>query len=194
MSTIILFHHVLGLTPSVVAFADALRAAGHECVTPDLFEGRPFDDIPSGFEYFQDLGDDAFLRRADAAGAAVQGEVVVAGFSLGVVAAQHLLQTRPGVVQALLMHSFVDSSYVKGSWPDGVPVHVFGMDEDPFLVGDGDLAAAQGHQRTHPEIEIHLYPGRGHLFAEAQSEDYNESASGMLVRDVVSALDRRENE
>ena len=191
MSTIILFHHVLGLTPSVAAFADELRAAGHEVITPDLFEGRTFDDIPTGFAYFQELGDDEYLRRAEAAGSHMEGEVVVGGFSLGVVAAQHLLQTRPGVVGAVLVHAFVDPSYVHGEWPDGVPVHVFGMDEDPFLVGDGDLAAAQACQQLHPEVEIHLYPGKGHLFAETLSDDYDEAAAGVLVRDVVAALDLR---
>jgi len=28
-----------------------------------------------------------------------------------------------------------------GSWPDGVPVQVHGMDADPIFVGDGDIDA-----------------------------------------------------
>ena len=40
MAHVLLFHHIQGLTEGVVAFADELRAAGHEVTTPDLFGGR----------------------------------------------------------------------------------------------------------------------------------------------------------
>lgn len=36
--TVVLFHHVQGLTPGVLAFAERLREGGHRVVTPDLFE------------------------------------------------------------------------------------------------------------------------------------------------------------
>jgi dienelactone hydrolase len=47
MAEVVLFHHALGLTPGVVAFADALRATGHTVHTPDLFGGRTFECSPS---------------------------------------------------------------------------------------------------------------------------------------------------
>ena len=45
MVDVVLFHHVQGLTPGVVAFADELRSAGHTVHTPDLFQGRTFTTI-----------------------------------------------------------------------------------------------------------------------------------------------------
>ena len=45
MAEVLLFHHALGLTEGVQAFADELRDAGHTVHTPDLFEGRTFDEI-----------------------------------------------------------------------------------------------------------------------------------------------------
>ena len=48
MADVLLFHHIQGLTPGVVAFADELRAAGHTVHTPDLFDGRTFDSIQEG--------------------------------------------------------------------------------------------------------------------------------------------------
>ncbi|MFP5488373.1 MAG: dienelactone hydrolase, partial [Acidimicrobiia bacterium] len=39
MAEVLLFHHVLGQTPGFLAFADAVRAAGHTVHTPDLFDG-----------------------------------------------------------------------------------------------------------------------------------------------------------
>nr|BFE60896.1 hypothetical protein GCM10020063_054220 [Dactylosporangium thailandense] len=42
MAEVVLFHHLLGLTDGVRAFADVLRANGHTVHTPDLFGGvRP---------------------------------------------------------------------------------------------------------------------------------------------------------
>ena len=43
MAEDLLFHHALGLTPGIHAFADDLRAAGHTVHTPDLFRERTFD-------------------------------------------------------------------------------------------------------------------------------------------------------
>jgi dienelactone hydrolase len=42
MTELILFHHAQGLTDGVRAFADELRAAGHDVHTPDLYEGMTF--------------------------------------------------------------------------------------------------------------------------------------------------------
>ena len=45
MAHIVLFHSALGLRPAVHRFADALRAAGHQVTTPDLFDGAVFDRL-----------------------------------------------------------------------------------------------------------------------------------------------------
>ena len=45
MAEVLLFHHALGLTPGVIAFADQLRAAGHAVHTPDLYAGRTFSNV-----------------------------------------------------------------------------------------------------------------------------------------------------
>ena len=44
MAAILLFHLAQGLTAGVRAFADDLRAAGHDVNTPDLYDGNTFDD------------------------------------------------------------------------------------------------------------------------------------------------------
>src|SRR6185312_16310674 len=40
MAEVLLFHHALGRTPGVLAFADLLRTQGHTVHTPDLYDGR----------------------------------------------------------------------------------------------------------------------------------------------------------
>ncbi len=48
MAEVVLFHHALGLTPGVLAFADELRRAEHTVHAPDLYEGRTFDTLGRG--------------------------------------------------------------------------------------------------------------------------------------------------
>jgi dienelactone hydrolase len=107
MAEVVLFHHALGLTPGVVAFADELRRAGHTVHTPDLFEGRTFDTIEAGTDHAQEIGfPGEVLRRGARAVEGLPADLVYAGFSLGVVPAQMLAQTRSGAraaVAALLL-------------------------------------------------------------------------------------------
>jgi dienelactone hydrolase len=188
MSQIVLFHHAMGLTPGVEALADRLRDGGHRVLTPDLFDGRTFTDLPSGLAHVGEIGDDELLERATAACADLPPEIFCAGLSLGAVPAQHLLQTRPGVLGGLLLHSFVDPSQLAGQWPDDRPVDVFAMEHDPFFVDDGDLAAARRWQQEHPNLRIHLYPGHGHLFTEPESEDHDAAVTAALVDDLLRVL------
>jgi dienelactone hydrolase len=48
MAEILLFHHALGLTAGVRAFAGRLRAAGHGVHLPDLYDGRTFTRLDEG--------------------------------------------------------------------------------------------------------------------------------------------------
>lgn len=190
MAHIVLFHHVLGLTPGVRALADALTAKGHQVTAPDLFDTQTFPDIDAGLAYVEHLGDQELLTRAEHACAGLPRDVVYAGLSLGVVPAEHLLMTRPGALGALLIHGFVDPAAMAGKWPDNCSVGIFGMEGDPFFVEDGDLAAAQNWRLTHPDMEIYLYPGDGHLFTEPALADYDAATTNALITDAVALLER----
>jgi len=96
VAEVVLFHHVQGLTPGILAFADQLHTHGHVVHTPDLFEGRTFDDLEQGLAFLKELSFAEVLERGERSVQALPPEVVYAGFSLGVAAAQKLAQTRPG--------------------------------------------------------------------------------------------------
>jgi dienelactone hydrolase len=93
MAAVVLFHHAVGLTPGVVAFADDLRHAGHTVHTPDLFEGRTFATIDEGVAYAQQVGFGEVIERGVRATDALPEGLVYAGFSLGVLPAQKLVRT-----------------------------------------------------------------------------------------------------
>ena len=63
MTEILLFHHAQGLTAGVRAFADDLRAAGHDVHTPDLYDGTTFDDLDAGIGHAKQVGFDTLLDR-----------------------------------------------------------------------------------------------------------------------------------
>ena len=191
MADVVLFHHALGLTPGIVGFADELRRAGHTVHTPDLFEGRTFDSIPAGVEHAEEIGFTEVLQRGARAVDELPAELVYAGFSLGVLPAQMLAQTRPGARGALLVYSCVPVSEFGDSWPAGVPVQVHGMDADPVFVGEGDLEAARALVAESPDAELFLDPGDQHYFADATLPSYDPAAAALLTERVLAFLAAR---
>lgn len=190
MAEVVLFHHALGLTPGVVAFADQLRQAGHVVHTPDLFDGRTFDDIESGLAYVRQIGFSEVMARGKRAVERLPAELVYAGFSLGVVPAQMLAQTRPGARGALLFYACVPVSEFGTAWPAGVPVQVHGMDADPYFVGEGDIDAARALIAEAGDGELFLYPGDQHYFADSSQPSYDAEASALLMQRVLDFLDK----
>jgi dienelactone hydrolase len=191
MAEVVLFHHALGLTPGVVAFADELRRAGHTVHTPDLFEGRTFDTIEAGLGHAEEIGFEEVLQRGARAVEGLPAELVYAGFSLGVLPAQLLAQTRADARGALLCYSCVPVSEFGPSWPEGVPVQVHGMDADPIFVGEGDIEAARAIVDESPDAELFLYPGDQHYFADSTLPSYDADASALLTRRVLDFLGSR---
>ncbi len=193
MAEVVLFHHIQGLTPGVVALADRLRAAGHPVHTPDLYGGRTFATIEEGAAFTR--GDDApdLSARAEAAVADLPAGVVYAGISSGVMHAQRLAQTRSGAAGAVLLEACVPVSgeWAFGPWPDGVPVQVHGMERDAFFAGDGDVDAARELVDTvGPGAELFVYPGEAHLFEDSSLGSYDPAATALLVERVVGFLGR----
>lgn len=193
MTEIALFHHALGLTPGVVAFADTLRAAGHTVHTPDLFEGKTFASIDEGVGYAQEIGFGTVMERARQVAAELPSDLVYVGFSLGVVCAQMLAQTREGARGAVLCYSCLPVSEFGEEWPRGVPVQIHGMDADPYFADEGDLDAARDLVASTDDAELFVYPGDQHYFADSTLPSYRPEAAELLrsrVLEFLGALDR----
>ena len=192
MTDVLLFHHAQGLTPGVLAFADTIRAAGHIVHTPDLFEGRTFPSIDAGVAHAQELGFENVLERGVRAADDLPNELVYAGMSLGEMAAQKLAQTRPGARGALLFYSAIPitGEWSFGPWPDGVPVQIHGMDNDPIFVGEGDIDAAREIVAAADDGELFLYPGDQHYFADSSLPSYDPEATALLTQRVLDFLAR----
>jgi dienelactone hydrolase len=191
MAEVVLFHHALGLTPGVLEFAAALRSAGHTVHTPDLFEDRTFNTLQEGVDHAEEVGFGEVIERGVRAVADLPAELVYAGFSLGVLPAQKLAQTRPGARGALLFYSCVPPSEFGPAWPEGVPVQIHGMDRDPIFVGEGDIDAARVVVDQARDGELFLYPGDQHYFADSTLPSYDPRATELLRERVLSFLEAR---
>ena len=188
MAEVLLFHHAQGQTPGFHAFADDLRRAGQTVHTPDLFDGRTFGSIDEGMAYVERLGLGTVIERGEHAAHELPSELVYAGFSLGVMPAQKMAQTRAGAQGALLFSSCVPLSGFGGIWPPDVPVQVHGMDHDPWFVDSGDIDAARELVAAAAHGELFLYPGDQHLFADSSLPSYEPSAAALLMRRVLAFL------
>jgi dienelactone hydrolase len=187
MTEILLFHHAQGQTQGFLAFADELRAAGHVVHAPDLYDGNTFTDLDEGVGYAKEIGFGTIAERGRLAADGLPNALVYAGFSLGVMPAQMLAQTRPGCKGALLFSAAFPASEFGGSWPPGVPLQIHLMEDDEWAVED--LPAARELVETTGGAELFLYPGDGHLFADNSLPDYDENAATLLKRRVLAFLE-----
>jgi dienelactone hydrolase len=187
MAEVVLFHHAQGQTAGFLAFSDELRAAGHTVHAPDLYEGRTFPTLDEGVAHAKQVGFDALLERGRLAAQSLPNEVVYAGFSLGVMPAQMLAQTRPGARGALLFHAAFPTSEFGVAWPHGIPLQIHMMEADEWVL-EGDLDAARELDKTIGGAELFLYPGDRHLFADNSLPDYDEGAAALLTQRVLEFL------
>lgn len=187
MAEPVLFHHALGQTSGFLAFADRLRSAGHVVQTPDLYGGRVFADLSDGMAFAGTTGFGDIIESGTRSVADSPSGLVYAGFSLGVLPAQKLAQTRRGARGALLFGACVPATEF-GTWPVGVPVQIHGKDNDPFFVGEGDIDAAREIVASIRHGELFLYPGDQHLFADSSLPSFDADAAALLETRVLSFL------
>lgn len=99
---LVLFHSVLGLRPGVLQWAKRLQDEGHIVHTPDLYDGKVFEDFEAGLQEMEARGGiGALIERSYEAVAELPTDVVYAGFSNGGGSAELLTLTRPGALGAI---------------------------------------------------------------------------------------------
>ena len=192
MATIVLFHHVQGLTPGVQQMAAELRAAGHTVHPVDLFAGKLPKDVEAGIQLANKVGEDKIQQRVDKLFKNLPSELVYIGTSWGAALAQQCAQQRPGAVAAVLLESFVDldAEWSFGPWPEGVPVQIHGMDQDPFFAKEGDLEAAQRFASNEGAglAELFTYPGDKHLFTDSSLPSHDPQSRALVMERIKKFL------
>ncbi|MFP8887917.1 MULTISPECIES: dienelactone hydrolase family protein [Streptomyces] len=187
MPTVVMFHSAYGPRPAVEEAAVRLREAGHEVHTPDLYGGRTARTVEESMAIKDGIGRDELLRRAVAATAPLSERgVVYAGFSLGGAIAQNLALADTRARGLLLLHGTSDIS--EDAAVDDLPVQLHVADPDPFEPHDWLNAWYLRMRRAGADVEVHRYPGAGHLFTDPGLPDHDEEAAERTWRTALGFL------
>ncbi|GAA4845055.1 dienelactone hydrolase family protein [Kitasatospora terrestris] len=190
MAQIVLFHSAYGLRPAVHAAADRLRAAGHRVHTPDLYDGRTFDDVEEGMAYRDEVTNDELLRRAVSAAAPLLTDpaapgLVYAGLSLGGSLAQNLALADERARGLLLLHGTSD---IREDAATGIPVQLHVAEPDPFESEDWLNAWYLNLTKAGADVEVHRYHGAGHLYTDPELPDFDAEAAEQTWRTALAFL------
>jgi dienelactone hydrolase len=187
MAHLALFHSVLGIRPGVLEAADRLRAAGHEVLVVDQYDGQVFDDYDEADRFATAIGYPMLMQRAVEAVQCLPDGFIAAGFSNGGGMSEYVATVRP--VGGVLMLSGalpVDMLGVEG-WPAGVPAQIHYTEHDPFRRQDWIEAVLTQIRSAGASVEVFDYPGSGHLFTDPSlPTEYDQQTSELLWSRVLS--------
>jgi dienelactone hydrolase len=193
MARILLLHSVHGLRPAVQDAAERLRAAGHEVHVPEYLERRTFDDVEEGLAYVEEVGKDRLMRRVVKSAIHLmddgRGPLTYAGFSLGGSLAQNLALNDENAAGLLLFHGTSD---ILEDAHTEIPVQLHVAEPDPFEPEDWLNAWYLNLRKAGADVEIHRYPGAGHLFTDPAHPDYDAQSADRAWRiadDFLTELD-----
>jgi dienelactone hydrolase len=191
MTTIALFHSVLGLRPGIDDAAARLRDAGHDVLVVDQYDGRVFDDYEEASAFAEGIGYPALMRRALDAVAGLDDGFIAAGFSNGGGMSEHVALHRR-VSGVLMLSGTLPLEMLGGSaWPAGVPAQIHYMLEDPLRHQEWTDAVVGAIRKAGAPLEVYDYPGRGHLFTDPSLPgEYDPEAAALLWERVLAFVDR----
>jgi dienelactone hydrolase len=163
VSKVIVLHSAQGLRPGVEGWAERLREAKHE----------------------------VWLRGPETDLGELPADVVYVGFSTGTASAGYHAATRSGSRGAILI-SGVAPLAERGieAWPETVPAQVHFAAEDERV----DRAAVESFEHALDAVcarlEIHVYPGSAHLFADPDDPGYDPASAELMLARVLEFLQR----
>ena len=185
MSTVALFHSVLGVREGVRVAADRLRAAGHTVHVVDQYDGRVFDSYEEAAAFAEGIGYPALMASALAAVEGLPDDLVVMGFSNGGGMSTYVACNRP-VSRAVLCSGALPLDMIgQEHWPQGVPAQLHYALDDPFLRPGSVESVLRSVGEAGAIGEFVQYPGAGHLFTDPSLPDEFDGASTEVFWDAV---------
>jgi len=187
-----------GVVPQIEATCDRFAAAGFTALAPDLYAGRtvPLDEPDEAAKVMMSLEVDAAARELSGAVDELvrrtgHPSVGAVGYCMGGGLALLLGCERPDAVTAVV------PSYGVHPWAEGQPdyaaleaavqIHCAGLD-DYFTPTAAEALAATLRDRGR-EVELYVYEGAHHAFAnEDRPEVYDAAAASLMFERTVGFL------
>jgi dienelactone hydrolase len=187
MTTVALFHSVLGIRQGELDAAERLRADGHDVLLPDVLEGRVFDAYEPAMAWSDSLGMGELSGRGLASLGDLPDGFVVGGFSQGAGIAVYVATQR--AVSGVLQLSGLNVLEWFGedvAWPAGVDSQSHQTLGDPFRENEITEQAIRDVTMAGGTLELFDYPGNGHLFTDPTLPDeYDAEATQLLWSRVL---------
>ncbi|GAB2917722.1 dienelactone hydrolase family protein [Micromonospora polyrhachis] len=168
MTHIALFHSVYGLRPAVLAAADRLRAAGHQVVTPDLYDGQVATTVDEGFALSERIGWPMIMQRARESVRDLPAGTVLAGLSMGTGVVSGLLAERRETTGLLLLHGTGGELMPLRA---GLPVQLHIAQPDEYFSEADVTTWRTATAEAGAAVEVFTYPGVRHLFTDPEAAD-----------------------
>jgi dienelactone hydrolase len=180
VSTVAVFHSVLGVRPGIEAAAELLRGRGHDVRVVDQYDGTVFDEYEPANEYVERVGFPALMAKALELTADLPDGFVAVGFSNGGGMAEFVASRRQ-VVGVVMISGALDPAEIGITWPAGVPAQLHSTVSDPRRVQEWIYAVAAAVKQAGATAEVFDYPGSGHLFADPSKADEYQPAEAELM-------------
>ncbi|HEX3913581.1 MAG TPA: dienelactone hydrolase family protein [Steroidobacteraceae bacterium] len=185
MAHVVLFHSVLGLRPVELSAAERLRLAGHDVVTPDLYEGRTASTLDQGFGLMHEIGWPAITQRARRSVEGLPLDAVLGGISMGAGVVGTLLPDRPYAAAVLLLHALAD---IPTAARAGLPIQVHVADPDDFAPPADIAAWLDAAALTGVDARVFTYRHVGHFYSDPSLPDHDEHASSLTWHRILDFL------
>ena len=185
MTTIALFHSVLGVRPGVTEAAQRLEAAGHDVIIVDQYDGRIFDDYEDASAFAEGIGYPALMGMAVDAVAELPDGFVAMGFSNGGGMSEYVATQRNVGGVVMLSGALGLDMLGVDEWPAGVPAQIHYAVDDPFRNQAWIDSVVDAVGRSGSSIEFFDYPGSGHLFTDPSLPDEYSSEHAEILWERV---------
>ncbi|MFE9782204.1 dienelactone hydrolase family protein [Streptomyces sp. NPDC005775] len=191
MAHIALFHSVLGLRQVELLAAERLRRAGHEVVTPDLFDRRTAATVDKGFQLIERMSWKTVIDRARQALTGMPDRTVLIGVSMGAGVVADLWPERPDTAGVLLLHA---TATLPASARPGLRMQMHAAEPDDFAPPEQvaalrrAAAAAAAAAAKRIQREIFRYPGAGHFYTDLELPDHDPAAAELTWHRVLDFL------
>jgi carboxymethylenebutenolidase len=177
---VLVLHEFFGLQQSFKSYADALNEQGFTVLVPDLYDGVVADSIDTARALARSLDLDRAGDRIRAAYEHLESNwhplVGVVGFSLGASLAVGLAQ-ESGAEAAVLYYGVGD--FDPDVWVSACLGHF--AEQDQWVPPAQVEAAFSRLAPVEPELEVYVYPGVGHWFANSDVPSAYDPATAQLA-------------
>jgi dienelactone hydrolase len=185
MVQVVVFHSAYGRRQAEADAAARLRAAGHDVITPDLYDGQTATTLDAALALMDTMGWEVICARARRALEMVPETAVLAGLSMGAGVIGSVWDQRRTAAGVVLLHGIAP---IPASARRGLPVQVHLAENDPFASRQ-DVAQWQADAaRAGLAAEVFTYPGAAHFYTDPCLADYHSASASHTWQRVTAFL------